>query len=219
MIRDFHLRGMQPKDRDSVARLVFHSTNRYYESIGRDPIFQGDELSPVEMFDVYQKLDSGQGIVAIDDATSEMIGLCFVHPRETHYSLGIMNAHPEHFGRGVARSILTEIIEQATAENKPVRLVSSCLNLDSYSLYTRAGFVPFCTFQDMYLEVPESGLAAEPPNDFDVRAGTLDDIEGMASLEREVSGISRRNDYEYFLNNDDGHWHVSVVVRAPVTQI
>ena len=39
-----------------VTRLVFHSTNQYYESIGRAPIFQGDELSPADIFDVYQRI-------------------------------------------------------------------------------------------------------------------------------------------------------------------
>ncbi len=214
MANSYHLRDMCLEDREAVSRLIFHSTNRYYQSIGRDPIFQGDELSPSQMFDVYQQLDANQGIVAIDDQSQEMIGLCFVHPRETHFSLGIMNVHPEHFGRRVARTILSQIIQRASEAGKPVRLVSSCLNLDSYSLYTRAGFVPFCTFQDMILEVPESGLTQPPPNGLVVRPGTLDDVDGMVAIEREVAGITRRNDYEYFLRNTEGFWHVSVVESA-----
>lgn len=202
---------MQPADREAISRLIFHSTNQYYESIGREPIFQGEELDPAIMFDVYQTLDPNQGLVAVDNKTDGIIGLCFVHPRETHFSLGIMNVHPDHFGRGVARTLLSRIIEMAMTENKPVRLVSSCLNLDSYSLYTRAGFIPFCTFQDMFLEVPENGLTFDPPNDLIVRPGRLDDVEGMVAIEREVAGITRRNDYDYFLRNDKGFWHVSVV--------
>ncbi|HID24757.1 MAG TPA: GNAT family N-acetyltransferase, partial [Planctomycetaceae bacterium] len=120
----FHLRNMTPEDREEVARLIYHSTNRYYESIGRDRIFKGDELVPAEMFDVYQRIDPGEGIVAVDDQTGQIIGSCFVHPRETHVSLGIMNSHPDHFGRGVARALLQRIIELAEAQGKPVRLVS-----------------------------------------------------------------------------------------------
>ncbi len=45
----FHLRQMSPDDRDEVSRLIFHSTNRYYVSIGREPIFKGDELSPSDV--------------------------------------------------------------------------------------------------------------------------------------------------------------------------
>ena len=210
----FHLRNMRPDDREEVSRLVFHSTNQYYKSIGREPIFKGDEMSASDLFDVYQRIDPGEGLVAVDDRTNVVIGSCFVHPRETHVSLGIMNAHHEHFGRGVARSILARIIEEAQQASKPVRLVSSCFNLDSFSLYTRAGFVPFGTFQDMFLKVPETGLPHPRPNDLSVRPATRDDVEAMAAVERDVSGISRVDDYRYFIRNEDELWHVSVVESA-----
>jgi ribosomal protein S18 acetylase RimI-like enzyme len=209
-----HLRQMLPEDREAVAGLIFHSTNQYYRSIGRDPIFTGDELSTSIIIDVYNQLDPGQAIVAVDDASDQIIGSCFVHPRETHISLGIMNSHPDHFGRGVARQLLAHIIELAKNENKPVRLVSSCLNLDSYSLYTRAGFVPFCTFQDMYLQVPADGLAVDPPVGPRVRPATADDIPALAAIEQELSGITRDGDYQYFLENRDQIWHVSVTESA-----
>ena len=208
----FSLRNMLPADRDAVSRLIFHSTNEYYISIGRSPIFSGDDLSAGIFFDVYEKTDPGQGIVAVNDSTSEIIGSCFVHPRETHISLGIMNAHHDHFGRGVARTILQQIVDLGRQAGKPVRLVSSCFNLDSYSLYTRQGFVPYCTYQDMILNVPESGLAADPPEGNPVRTATVDDIEAIAAIEKEVSGIARAGDYRYFLENEQGIWHVSVVV-------
>jgi predicted N-acetyltransferase YhbS len=207
----FHLRTMQSADREEVTRLIFHSTNRYYESIGRTAIFKGDELTPVDMFDVYERIDSGASLVAVDDESGQIIGSCFVHPRETHFSLGIMNAHADHFGRGVARTLLAEIIRRAQAEGKPVRLVSSCFNLDSYSLYTRAGFVPFATFQDMFLEVPETGLPHPTPNNIVTRPATLDDAVAMAKLEREIAGISRVDDYRHFIRNEDSLWQMSVV--------
>jgi GNAT superfamily N-acetyltransferase len=210
----FHLRRMSPGDREEVTRLLFHSTNQYYKSIGRAPIFQGDELSPVDIFDVYERIDPGEGIVALDNQSRQIIGSCFVHPRETHVSLGIMNAHSDYFGRGVARTILAEIIHRAQDAGKAVRLVSSCFNLDSYSLYTRAGFVPFATFQDMFVEVPESGLPHPPPNDLPVRNATLDDVSEMAVLERRVTGISRIDDYRYFIRNDDNLWRTVIVESA-----
>jgi len=210
----FQLRPMTAADRSEVASLIFHSTNRYYESIGRDPIFTGDELSPAIMVDVYDQIDPGEAVVAVDEESGQIIGSCFVHPRETHVSLGIMNSHPDHFGRGVARALLTHIIELAKSQGKPVRLVSSCLNLDSYSLYTRAGFVPFCTFQDMFLQVPEDGLAADRPAGQNVRPATLDDVPAMARIEEELSGISRIGDYQYFIENRENIWHVSVIEAA-----
>jgi len=210
----FHLRTMSVEDRDEVSRLIFHSTNDYYELIGREKIFQGDELLPAAMFDVYEHIDPGKGLLAVDNHSNEIIGSCFVHPRETHVSLGIMNAHSSHFGRGVARALLARIMDDARQAEKPVRLVSSCFNLDSYSLYTRAGFVPFATFQDMFVEVPEGGLPHDPPNDLVVRPATLDDIAAMTSLELAISGISRTDDYRYFIRNEDNLWGVFVVGSA-----
>jgi GNAT superfamily N-acetyltransferase len=210
----FHLRHMQPADRDEVSRLIFYSTNQYYLAIGREAIFRGDDLSASIIVDVYAYLDPGQGLVAVDDVSGQIIGSCFVHPRETHVSLGIMNAHPDHFGRGVARAILKRIIDDAQAAAKSVRLVSSLFNLDSYSLYTRAGFIPFCTFQDMYLAVPEGGLTHDAPPGLSVREATPEDVDAMTALEMSVSGISRVADYRYFIANDSGLWHVSVIESA-----
>ena len=42
-------------------------------------------------------------------------------------------------------------IKIAKDQSLPVRLVSSAQNLDSFSLYTRQGFTPIQTFQDLYL--------------------------------------------------------------------
>ncbi|MFW6170981.1 MAG: GNAT family N-acetyltransferase [Planctomycetota bacterium] len=207
----FQLRNMRSSDRAEISKLIYHSTNQYYVSIGRSPIFQGDEMSASDIFDVYQQIDPDTGLAAVDDDTGAVIGACFVHPRETHVSLGIMNVHPEHFGRGIARALLSRIIEEAREANKPVRLVSSCFNLDSYSLYTRAGFVPFCTFQDMLLDVPANGLQDPPPKSMAVREATLEDVDAMAAVEREVAGISRVKDYRYFINNENKFWHVSVL--------
>ncbi|HID21650.1 MAG TPA: hypothetical protein EYP14_04530 [Planctomycetaceae bacterium] len=36
----------------------------------------------------------------------------------------------------------------------------------------------------------------------------------MAAIEKEVSGITRVNDYRYFIRNEEGFWHVSVVDAA-----
>lgn len=210
----FHIRTIEPGDREEIAALIFHSLNAYYTSIGRGPLLQGDPITAAVFFDVYAKLDPGEGLAAVDDESGQIIGSCFVHPRETHISLGIMNAHQDHFGRGVARRLLRAITDRAEAEGKPVRLVSSCFNLDSYSLYTRGGFVPFQTFQDMWLEVPESGLPFPAPEGIRVRDAVAGDAEAMAAIELEISGISRLGDYRHFLRNEDGIWRVSVIDGA-----
>jgi hypothetical protein len=160
--------------------------------------------------EVYEALDPGGCILAESTSTGRLMGSCFFHPRETHFSLGIMNVHPNYFSQGVARKLLDYIIQRAERDRKPVRLVSSAMNLDSFSLYTRAGFVPRCAFQDMVLAVPEDGIAADLPGRERVRDATADEAASMAELEFDVAHIRREKDYRFFIENRQGIWHTSV---------
>ena len=49
----------------------------------------------------------------------------------------------------MARAMLEDVFQVADAAGLPVRLVSSLMNLDSFSLYTKMGFVPGTVFQDL----------------------------------------------------------------------
>jgi len=203
------LRAMIASDFDAVAGLICDSTNAWYRAAGKPDIFPGGPESTRLFCDVYESLDPGCCVVAEDLATGRLAGSCFYHPRPTHVSLGIMNVHPDFFGRGIARKLLTFITDFADARRLPVRLVSSAMNLDSFSLYTRAGFVPRCAFQDMCLKVPGEGLP--PVAGHLVRPARPDDVTAMSDLEFEISHIRRERDYRYFLANRDGIWQASVV--------
>ena len=76
----------------------------------------------------------------------------------SYVSLGIMNAHPNYFAQGVARGLLAHIIKVAEGLDTPIRRLSSALNIDSFPLYTRAGFVPRCVYHDIALTVLEEGI-------------------------------------------------------------
>ncbi|MEM7531690.1 MAG: GNAT family N-acetyltransferase [Chloroflexota bacterium] len=207
---NLRLRPMEQADWPAVAELVYLSTNYWYVSHGLSEIFSGDPMSAMLFCEVYEALDPGCCIMAVHPETDRLMGSCFYHPRETHFSLGIMNVHPNYFGMGVARQLLNFIIEQADAAQKPIRLVSSAMNLDSFSLYTRAGFVPRVTYQDMFIEVPESGFNQEIEGKEHVRPATLTDVPKIVALEMELSHISREKDHRYFVENQAGIWHVSV---------
>ncbi len=208
------LRRMRPEDRWAVAGLVCLSTNYWYQVHRGMQIFPDGPESTTFHFDVYHALPGSYGLVAEDRNSGALAGSCFVHVRPTHVSLGIMNVHPNYFGRGVARRILDRIVAEAEAAGKPVRLVSSAMNLDSFSLYTRAGFVPYAAFQDMTVAVPQSGIPGTLPASGLVREARGADVSAIAELEWEVSRIRRETDWDYFIRNPDGVWHVSVC-RAP----
>ena len=205
------LRTIERDDFPAVAELIYVSTNAWYQSNGRPPIFSGGPYATMVFCEVYQDLDPGACLLAEHETTGRLMGSCFVHPRETHISLGIMNVHPAYFGCGVARRLLSRIIEMGHQQQKPVRLVSSAVNLDSFSLYTRAGFVPRQTYQDVFLAVSKTGFAQRPPGIDQVRPARANDVTAMAALERELCGIDRRDDFGYLIENRGGIWSASVI--------
>lgn len=205
------LRTMLHKDWSEVAELICVSTNVWYQGSGKPAIFQGGPESCLLFCQVYEDLDPGCCVVAEDPSTRRLMGSCFYHPRETHVSLGIMNVHPNHFRKGIASALLKFITDIADRNGKPTRLVSSAMNLDSFSLYTRAGFVPRATFQDIVLSVPNDGFPHDVPQKQRVRDATVEDVPKMVELEQQVSHICREKDYQYFLDNRRQLWHVSVL--------
>ncbi|MCB1232718.1 MAG: GNAT family N-acetyltransferase [Verrucomicrobiae bacterium] len=204
---------MEPADWPEVSDLIYLSTNTWYEINRGHPIFSGGPQVCELFCRVYHQLEPGCGIVAQHRKTGRIAGSCFFHPRETHVSLGIMNVHPNHFGEGIASALLKTIMDFAKRYQLPLRLVSSALNLDSFSLYTRHGFVPYALYQDLAIEVPRSGLNLKKLglSTKRVREADLEDISAIGALEFEVSGISRERDYCYFIENDDGIWKTLVI--------
>jgi GNAT superfamily N-acetyltransferase len=210
------LRAMTPDDRSEVAELIYISINHWYQMHGLPQIFRGGPEVTEVFYDVYEALDPGFNVVAENPRTGRLMGSCFYHPRKHHVSLGIMNVHPNYFGRKIGKALLQHIIDHTDRGGyKALRLTQSALNLDSFSLYNTAGFVPRWAFQDMFLQVPQSGMVARLAGADHVRDATPADIPSMAALEMDVSGISREQDYDYFIRNDAGFWHASVYENAP----
>lgn len=215
----FTLRTMVRDDFDEVAGLIYLSTNIWYQSNRGHSVFEGDPSVCRVFCEVYEELDPGCGIVAVHAGTDTIIGSCFYHPREMHVSLGIMNVHPSYFGLGVASRILDQIVAFARESDLPLRLVSSAMNLDSFSLYNRIGFAPFAAYQDMVINIPKNGIKEVDSDDGEdavsddevfVRKATLDDVDEMGKIEFEISGISREKDYRYLIENRTGIWHTLV---------
>lgn len=211
---NFELRPMLPEDWGQVAALIHDGTNHWYQSHGMSPIFTCGHRSTRLFCEVYEALDPGCCILAVESSTKTIAGSCFYHPRESHVSLGIMNVHPDYFGNKIAVRLLNYIVDFAERSQKPIRLVSSAQNLDSFSLYTRSGFVPRTAYQDMFLKVPDAGIAAESFDCGTIRPATIDDVSAMEALELEINHISRAKDYRYFIENASGIWHVSVLENA-----
>jgi len=210
------LTPLEQDDYGEIARLLHQSLVRWYEShLGQGYRF-GTAPEPFLIFpEVYETLDPGEAIVARDSSNGEILGVCFVHPRETHFGIGIVATSPSASGKGVARSMMKEAIQRADAAGKPLRLVSSLLNLDSFSLYTKLGFQPRTVFQDILVSVPETGIPfgfAESAQK--MRRARADEAARLADFEQSLQGIRREQDYAFFLENRVGKWEVWVSESA-----
>ena len=209
------LRPMTEADRSEVAELIYASINTWYQLRGMPQIFHGGPEVTDVFYQVYSELSPGCCVVAEHPQTGRLMGSCFYHPRPSHMSLGIMTVHPNHFGRGVGGRLLRWILDEADRRQiDSVRLTQSALNVDSFSLYTRAGFVPRAAFQDMLFSVPEDGLSVNLPRCDRVRPATTDDIPAMVRLEQHVAGLDREQDFRYCLENRLGCWQAFVLEAA-----
>jgi GNAT superfamily N-acetyltransferase len=211
-------RPIAPADRAEVAELIYCSINTWYARRGCPEIFRGGPGVTDIFYETYNDLSPGCNVVAENPQTGRIMGSCFYHPRQRHVSLGIMNVHPNYFGRGVGSALLRHIIDFTEKHGyAALRLTSSAMNVDSFSLYNKAGFVPRTSYQDMLLEVPDAGLRPSLAETSRVRDATLADVPRMAELELEVAGISRSIDYAYAIENKRGYWHASVLDKADGT--
>ncbi|MEW6982522.1 GNAT family N-acetyltransferase [Colwelliaceae bacterium 6471] len=210
MKNDFTLRPLQNVNVPEHADLLYSSFNTWYWKHGWGKDYFGCSSQETSIFyDIYNDLTPGCSIAAFDNKTGMMMGSCFYHPREQHVSLGIMSVHPNYSGRGVGRKLVDYILDY-TKDNgyKSCRLVSSAINMDSFSLYNRAGFIPRVTYHDMVINVPKEGLGdLRVKGEENIREATITDIGGMGDLEMEVSGIKRDIDYRYAIDNPRGALH------------
>jgi GNAT superfamily N-acetyltransferase len=202
-------------DHEPIARLLHRALVHWYESrLGQGSRF-GDSHEPFMLFpDVYESLDPSECVTARTDS-GEILGVCFSHERETHVSVGIVATSPDAGGRGIAKKMMSLVLEKAKRLGKPARLVSSLLNLDSFSLYTRLGFVPGAIFQDLLITVPDTGLAAIAPAGTEhVREAVWADAPRIADFEQSQQGIRREKDFAFFVRNEVGAWRLLVSEAA-----
>jgi len=209
-MHNYPLRQMKPEDRNEISELIYLSINVWYQLHALPPPFRGGPEVTELFYDVYESLEGSEGIVVKLKRSDRLVGSCFYHIRPTHVSLGIMNVHPNYFGQGIARTLLNQIIQIAENEKKPIRLVSSALNLDSFSLYTRAGFIPRYVYQDMIIDVPSDGLNYNASGSKMVRDATMQDISEMSELEINIVNMNRASDYRHIIENKERIWHMSV---------
>jgi predicted N-acetyltransferase YhbS len=208
----FLLRPLGKADVPEYSEMLYNSFNNWYWKHGWGKDYFGCKPRETSIFyDIYNDLTPGRSIAAFDNNTGRLIGACFYHPREYHVSLGIMSVHTDYCGKGVGRSLVDYILRFTRENNyKACRLVGSAINMSSFSLYNRSGFVPRVTYHDRVINVSDHHLHEHAQGEDQVRDAIVTDVAGMGSLEMEVSGIKREIDYRYAIENPRNVLHASV---------
>ena len=213
---DFELRPLNDGDRSEYADLVHSSFNAWYwkKGWGMD-YFRCQPEDAAIFYDIYSDLTPSCSVAAVNNRTGRLMGACFYHPREHHVSLGIMSVHPSYFGRGIGKAMVSHIIGFTEANGYgSLRLVGSAINMDSFSLYNKAGFVPVKSYHDMVIRVPDDGVGGATPGMERVRDARPEDASLFGDLEFDISGIKRNKDYLYAIENRRGVFEVKVIENA-----
>ena len=159
LVEAIRSRPMRSADRLAVAELIASSTNAWYQPRGAGPIFPDGPARPRSSSTSTSRSTRAMAWWPRTPRTGRLIGLVLLPPAADPRLAGHHERAPRtDFGRGVARRCSPRSVDFADRESKPLRLVSSAMNLDSFSLYNRAGFVPRAVYQDMIVNVPEGGL-------------------------------------------------------------
>ena len=191
--------------------MLYNSFNAWYWKHGWGKDYFGCKPEQTRIFyDIYNDLTPECSIAAFDKDTGRLIGACFYHPREHHVALGIMSVHPDFGGRGIGRCMVEHILRYTREHGyKSCRLVGSAINMNSFSLYNRSGFVPRVSYHDMVINVPDV-LNMDFQGEERVRDAVIADVAAMGELEMEVGGIRREIDYRYAVENPRKVLHAAV---------
>lgn len=209
----FSLQVSSKENELEIAELILVSTNCWYENNGKTAPFSCTAEDMKIYRQVYESIDEGCHLLMVDYTNDKVAASCFYHLRKSHMSLGIMNVHPDYAGYGLASQLLKEIICISEREKLPLRLISSAMNLDSFSLYNKNSFKPEQVFQDMLISVPKEGFDKQLTLEGEIRKAELRDVDDIYKLEKTLLGLDRKNDIQYLIENEKRIWSSYVYIN------
>ncbi|MCH2205813.1 MAG: GNAT family N-acetyltransferase [Lentisphaerales bacterium] len=203
-----NIRTLKKSEWSEVSQIIFYATNTWYEKNGKSPVFVCAPNDLMFFCETYESIDPGCCLIAEID--NRIGACCFYHPKSTHYSLGIMCVHPDFFGKGLAKLLLNEIILKAQIAGLPIHLISSAQNIDSFSLYNKAGFIPVSIYQDMIISVPEDLFLIPESALLNVHKATESDIKEIVKLEYFLNGKDHSKDLQHIINSSSENWNCHI---------
>ncbi|CEL99951.1 unnamed protein product [Vitrella brassicaformis CCMP3155] len=197
------------EDIPKAASICCDAFNTLCASVALPPEFN----SPADIehfFHSLMKSDSKAFFVAVDDESGELVGGNGVeHVDESVASIGPVFVLPGLQKNGVGRALMETVIDWANSRGAPsIRLQQLASNVQSFSLYTRMGFI--CRKQCLHLRGWCLSSSAPSPSAlspaYTLRQATGDDAGEAAELYHRVTGERRDNQIrEAFEHQMEGH--------------
>ena len=187
------VRPMTVADVPAVGQIIAEAFNDVWQRHGFPAPWPRPETAEL-MTGVYAGYPEARGFVAECDGT--LVGSGFAHIRGDKAGIGPVTVAPEAQSRGVGRALMARLLEE-TGGCSSVRLIQDPFNNASFSLYSKLGFVP----RDVVARfVTEDPRPAQSGNSCAVRAMTADDLESVAALDEQKTGMSRPPDYALLMS-------------------
>ena len=178
---DFTVRPPRPADADAIGSVIF----RAFAGIADRHNFPRDFESAAFATHMAQSLIEHPGYWGVvAESNGRVVGSNFLDQRDEIGGVGPMTVLPEMQGKGIARRLMSEVIERGRAM-RGVRLVQDAFNATSLSLYASLGFDAVEPLALM------TGCPRDAVADPTVRPMTPRDVDACAALSRQVHGVSR----------------------------
>lgn len=177
----------RPEHLDDLARICHRAFNTLHERHRVHADVPNEELGRLIIGGVLHRQDY-TGVAAVTDG--RLIGSNFLLLADEVCGVGPITVDPTVQSRGVGRSLMQWVIEEARRRRGPdadVRLFQEAINTTSLSLYSRLGF----RWRDTAALMLPRPAAADDPSFRPVTAG---DLPGIAALSGRRYGSSRASD-------------------------
>jgi GNAT superfamily N-acetyltransferase len=142
----------------------------------------------------YVSYPEARGFVA--ECDGRLVGSGFAHIRGDKAGIGPVTVAPGAQGSGAGRAIMERLLEE-TRECSSVRLIQDAFNNVSFSLYSKLGFVPREVVARFVADHPRPAPSA---NSLAVRDMTTTDLESVAALDEQKTGMRRHPDFALLLS-------------------
>jgi GNAT superfamily N-acetyltransferase len=185
------IRTMTAGDVDVVAPLMVLAFNTVNARYGYPSEFP-EPHAAVLLSRYYLGQDPDGCLVAMRDGA--VCGSIFARRRGDHVSVGPVSVDPACQGLGVGRRMM-EAVFDLHPDAASFRLVQTAFNKESFSLYSRTGFVAVETM----LRLDRPPVAVTPEEDEpSVRPASAEELPAVADLDRRLLGVERERDLATF---------------------